>query len=185
MKQIHWSIIEHLEVIQNIEIKQIKEIGKVMSKAAKKGKTIFFIGCGGSAADAQHLAAELISKFKIENRKSIPAIALTTNTSIMSAISNDYEFKHVFERQIEGLVKKGDVVVGISTSGNSKSIIDGIIEARINGAVTIGFTGKTGGKLQYHCDHMLNIPSEDTARIQEGHILVGHILCGIIEEAVK
>ena len=180
------EIKEHIEVINETLSKQekkIKEIIQLILDCYKnKGKVVLF-GNGGSAADAQHIAAELVGKYKLE-RKSLPALALTTNTSIISAIGNDYGFDVIFEKQIEGLVKKEDVVIGISTSGNSENILKGVLKAKKLGAKTIAFTGKSGGKLKDKVDILLNIPSDNTPRIQEAHITVGHIICGIVESEI-
>lgn len=175
---------------ESIEIKEkiIQEQSKIIAQMAKEiikcyqqGKKVVFFGNGGSAADAQHLATELISRFQKE-RRSLPAIAFTTDTSTLTAIGNDYGFEKVFARQVEGLVEKGDLVIGISTSGNSVNVIEGIKEAKKKGASTIGFLGATGGKLKNLVDLALCIPSAITARIQEAHITVGHILCQLVEE---
>ena len=139
------------------------------------------LGNGGSAADSQHLAAELICRFKKE-RRSLAGIALTTDTSALTAIANDYDFESVFARQVEGLGRTGDVLIGISTSGNSKNVVKAAEMARSIGMHTIAFTGEGGGKLAELCDITLAIPSNVTARIQEMHILAGHIMCEIIEE---
>lgn len=172
----------------SVKEKTLKEQSKTIAKIAKRiiqcyrqGKKVIFFGNGGSAADAQHLATELVSRFQKE-RKSLPAIALTTDTSALTAIGNDYGFEKVFSRQVEAMVEKGDVVVGISTSGNSLNVIEGIKEAKKRGAYTIGFLGATGGKLRSIVDLPLCIPSLNTARIQEAHITVGHIICQIVEE---
>lgn len=138
-------------------------------------------GNGGSAADSQHFAAELVSKFRRE-RKALPAIALTVNTSVITAISNDYDYKKIFSRQIEALGENGDVAFFISTSGNSKNIIEAIGIAKKLGLFTIGMTGEDGGEMQNLCDLVLNVPSNKTPRIQEGHILIIHILCELIEK---
>lgn len=180
------EIEEHIEVLNGIlftEKEKIKEISQLILDCYKnKGKVILF-GNGGSAADAQHIAAELVGRYKLE-RESLPAIALSTNTSIISALGNDYSFDVIFERQIEGLVEKKDVVIGISTSGNSENVLRGILKAKKLGARTIAFTGKSGGKIKDKADILLNIPSDNTPRIQEVHILVGHIICGIVENKI-
>ena len=138
-------------------------------------------GNGGSAADAQHMAAELIGRFKID-RKSIPAIALTTDTSVITSISNDFDFNEIFSRQCEALVNKNDVVIAISTSGNSSNIINGIIKAKEKNSFVIGLTGSSGGKLKSEVDLLLDVQSNDTARIQEGHRIIIHSLCQLIEK---
>lgn len=146
----------------------------------KNGK-IFFFGNGGSASDAQHLATELTVRF-IRDREPIPAIALTTDTSALTAIGNDYGFDHLFSRQIEALGQKGDIAVAISTSGNSPNILKGLETARKKGIVTVGLSGKGGGKMTPLCDICLIVPSDITARIQEMHITLGHMLCGALEK---
>ncbi len=138
---------------------------------------------GGSAADAQLISGEMVVRFK-KDRRPLPAIALTTDTSVLTAIANDFGYDLCFERQVEAFVKNGDVVFGLSTSGDSVSIINAIIIAKKKGAKTIAFTGKGGGKLKDHVDVCLEIPSTDTARIQECHITIGHILCSIVEKEI-
>lgn len=178
------AIVEHLEVMETVknELKsEIELVGYQCKYAINHGHTIFFMGNGGSAADSQHLAAELVGRF-FKERKGLPSIALTTDTSILTAVGNDYGFDEVFRRQVEALVNPNDIVIGITTSGNSTNIIKAINQAKEQGAITIGLTGKDGGQLKEICDHCLVIPSNNTARIQEAHILVGHIICEIIDE---
>jgi len=162
-------------------IPEIVRVIDVIINACRNGNTIFWFGNGGSAADAQHLACELVSRFFIE-RKALASIALTTNTSELTAIANDYDFNAVFSRQIEALVKPGDVVIGISTSGNSPNVIEGIRAAKRLGAITVAFTGATGGKLQGKADYLLSVPSDVTPHIQESHIMIGHVLCYLVEK---
>jgi len=184
MEKINLELKEHIEIINQLlggDAGKIKEVARIISDCYKGGGKVVLFGNGGSAADAQHIAAELVGRYKLE-RKSLVAIALSTNNSIISAIGNDYGFDIVFERQIEGLVNKKDVIIGISTSGNSENVIRGILKAKEMGAKTIAFTGKSGGKMKNEVDILLNIPSENTPRIQEAHILVGHIICGLVEE---
>ncbi len=166
------------QVLKNL-VPAIEQAAKLLVAALKNGNKIMFFGNGGSAADAQHLAAELISRFLLE-RKSLPALALTTDTSIITAIGNDYSFDNIFARQIEGLAKKGDVAFGLSTSGNSKNVVAGLEKAKQLGCVTIGLTGP-GGKIGELADLALRVPSQETPRIQESHITIGHILCGLVE----
>ena len=147
----------------------------------KNGGKIWFAGNGGSAADAQHLAAELSGRFYMD-RKSIPAEALHVNTSFMTAVANDYGYDQVFARLLEGCARQGDVLVAISTSGNSANIIEAVKVAESMNVKVIAMTGSTGGVLAQHCDVLLNVPSTDTPRIQESHILIGHILCENIEK---
>lgn len=151
--------------------------------ALRGGGKILFAGNGGSAADAQHLAAELVSRFSFD-RPGLPAIALTTDTSALTAIGNDYGFERLFARQIEALGRAGDVFIGISTSGRSPNILAALRLAREKGLATIGLTGQSGGEMPALCDRCLRMPSAETPKIQEGHIVLGHILCGLIERAM-
>ncbi|WP_200763496.1 D-sedoheptulose 7-phosphate isomerase [Nitrosophilus alvini] len=148
----------------------------------KNGKKILIFGNGGSAADAQHIAAELTGRFKKE-RKGLPAIALTTDTSALTAIANDYGYEQVFARQVEALAQNGDLCIGISTSGNSENVLRGLEVAKTMGCKTIGLSGKEGGKMASLCDANIVVPSNETARIQEMHILIGHIICAAVDEA--
>lgn len=185
MTQIVNAFQEHQDVLEKTKIllPQIQQISnQIIERIHNKG-TIFFMGNGGSAADAQHLAAELIGRFTKE-RQPIPAIALTTDTSVLTCLSNDYNYDIIFARQLQALCKPNDVVIGISTSGNSPSVLNGIETANQIGAFTIGLTGGSGGKLAIMTDECLTIPSSSTARIQEMHILIGHTLCELIELAV-
>lgn len=159
----------------------IAEVARAMSDSLRKGGTIFFFGNGGSAADAQHLAAELAGRY-LRERPGLPGLALTTNTSSLTAIGNDYGYDLVFARQLEAMGALGDVAVGISTSGNSSNVVRGLEVAREKGIITVAMTGADGGKLKSVADYCLRIESNQTARIQEAHILVGHILCEIVEE---
>ena len=156
------------------------EIATRIAEAYRDEKKVIFFGNGGSAADAQHWAAELSGKFYME-RDTLPAFALTTNTSQLTAIANDYGYDHVFARRLTGLVQPGDIAVGISTSGRSKNVLNGLEVAKKQGATTVGFTGKSGGDMQAHCDYLIRIPSSDVARIQEGHGLCGHLVCAVVE----
>ena len=149
--------------------------------AIKSGKKLVFFGNGGSAADAQHLAAELVVRLR-DNRPGIPALALTTNTSVLTAAANDYGFDHIFSRQIESLVSAGDVLVALSTSGNSPNVLRGAEAGRRRGAQVVALTGQTGGALASRVDLLLNVPSQDSQRIQEAHITIGHIVCSLIEQ---
>ena len=159
----------------------IQEAGDIIRRALEGGHKVLFCGNGGSAADAQHLAAEIVGRFQKE-RPAFPAIALTVDTSILTAVANDYGYETVFKRQVEGLGQEGDVFVGISTSGNSANVINAIGAARGKGLHVIGLTGIGGGKMAELCDVCLAIPSKTTARTQEMHIMNGHILCEIAEE---
>ena len=173
------SIQTKKDLLQN-HIPEIVRLADVITNACRNGNTIFWFGNGGSAADAQHLACELVSRFFIE-RKALASIALTTNTSELTAIANDYDFNTIFSRQIEALVKPGDVVIGISASGNSPNVIEGIRTAKRIGAITFAFTGANGGKLRGEADYLLSVPSDVTPHIQESHIMIGHVLCYLVE----
>jgi len=172
------SILENKKLMNDI-----LEIGKLLVDVYKKGNKLLIAGNGGSAADAQHIAGELVSKFYFD-RPALPAIALTTDTSIITAIGNDYGYEKLFSRQIEANGVEGDAFLGISTSGNSKNIIEGLKVAKEKGLFTIGLTGESGGKMKDLCDYCICIPSNETPRIQEAHILIGHILCSIVEETI-
>ena len=154
-----------------------------IAKRVKEGRKILLCGNGGSAADSQHIAAELVGRFSME-RRALPAIALTTDTSILTAIGNDYSFDKIFERQVEALGEEGDVLIGISTSGNSKNVINAVEKAKDKGLLTVGFLGKDGGKLAKICDHSFVVKSFSTPRIQEVHITLGHVLCDFIEKFI-
>lgn len=174
---------EHLDVYIKMRhyIEDIRVVADICKNALNEGNKILFCGNGGSAADAQHLAAELVGRF-VKERESLSAIALTTDTSILTAIANDYSYDDVFSRQVAGLGQAGDVLIGISTSGNSKNVVKAIELAKQKGLKTVAFTGEGGGKLGALCDAVIAVPSKTTARIQEMHILVGHIVCELVEE---
>jgi D-sedoheptulose 7-phosphate isomerase len=176
------AIAEHIAVIQALSSQQplLERIAVKISSAILSGKKVMWCGNGGSAADSQHLAAELVGRFRRE-RRGLASIALTTNTSILTAIGNDYGYDHVFRRQIEALCAAGDVVVGLSTSGNSKNVCSALEAARDLGAFTVAFTGESGGRAADVADISLRVSSKDTARIQEGHILCGHMICDWVE----
>jgi D-sedoheptulose 7-phosphate isomerase len=159
----------------------VAAVGLVMTESLSRGGRVFFCGNGGSAADAQHLAAELTGRF-LKERPGIAGLALTTNTSTLTAIANDYSFDEVFSRQVEGLAHAGDVLLGISTSGNSANVVRAIKVARRMKVSTVALTGKSGGRLATAAEHCIRIPSDETPRIQEAHILTGHILAEIVEE---
>ena len=174
----------HREVFEEFaktQIETIEKIARVIITVLKDGKKCLIFGNGGSAADSQHFAAELLVRLRFE-RPAIPAIALTTDTSVLTAIGNDTSFDEIFARQIEGLANEGDVCIGISTSGSSKNVLKGIEKAKEKGAITIGFTGTKGKNFADLCDVSLLAPSDSTERIQECHELAIHILCCIIEE---
>ncbi|MHA7733117.1 D-sedoheptulose 7-phosphate isomerase [Nitrosopumilus sp. S6] len=157
---------------------------KILIKSLKKNKKIILCGNGGSAADAQHIAAELVGRFKKE-RQSLPAIALTTDSSILTAIGNDYSFDQIFSRQCESLVNKGDVLIGISTSGNSQNVLNAIKSVRKKGVPTIGILGNNGGKIGKIVDIAIIVNSDSTSRIQEVHRIIYHIICEIVEDTLK
>lgn len=162
-------------------IQKVKKSADIIIEALSAGNKVFFCGNGGSAADSQHLAGEFIGKLYKE-RKPLPAIALNTNTSSITAVGNDYEYDDIFSRQILALANQGDVLVGISTSGNSNNVIQAFNSANELGVKTIALTGKTGGQMKDLCDVLINVPSEDTPRIQEVHITLGHIICEAVEQ---
>lgn len=174
--EIKKAILEDEQIVENI-----LQIGELLIDIYKKGNKLLIAGNGGSAADAQHIAGELVSKFYFD-RPALPAIALTTDTSIITAIGNDYGYEKLFSRQIEANGVQGDAFLGISTSGNSKNIIEGIQTAKKKGLITFGLTGESGGEMKALCDYCICVPSSETPRIQEAHILVGHILCSMIEK---
>lgn len=161
-------------------IKTAIEISEVITGAYRAGKKTIFCGNGGSAAEAQHLAAELSGKFKIE-RNPIPAEACHVNSSFVTAVSNDYDFTKVYARYIEAFCKKGDILIGLSTSGESENVINAFIKAKKTGLITIALTGKEGGKLADYADYLIKIPSKNVPRIQEAHLLIGHIICEKVE----
>ncbi len=184
------SLSEHVEVFRKLldasetDIKQIEKCADIIFEAVAAGKKILICGNGGSAADAQHIAAEFVGRYETE-RRGLPAIALTTDTSALTAISNDYGFERVFSRQVEALASAGDVFIGFSTSGNSPNVISAVMKARELGCKTIGLTGSSGKKLASLCDACILVPSSRTARIQEAHITIGHIWCEIIDLKFK
>lgn len=184
-KIFHDAIVEHQKTIDAIAAQQpvFERIAGEMSRAILDGHKILWCGNGGSAADSQHLAAELMGRFKCE-REGLPSIAMTTDTSILTAIGNDYGYERVFQRQVEALCKQGDVVVGISTSGNSRNVCAALETARQLGAFSVAFTGESGGAMAGIADAVFKAASKDTARIQEAHILFGHMLCDWIEQSV-
>ena len=169
------------EAIASSQVNAIRSIAELVINTYRNGGNVVLFGNGGSAADAQHIAAELVGKFLLK-RQAFPAVALNTNTSIVTAIANDYGYDEVFSRQVEALVTDKDVVIGISTSGNSKSVVDAIALANRKGAKTIGLIGGDGGKLAKIAELTLIVPSDSTPRIQEAHITIGHIVCEIVEK---
>jgi D-sedoheptulose 7-phosphate isomerase len=162
-------------------IKQLNEVSDLITKAFQNGNKVLFCGNGGSAADAQHLAAEFSGRFYTD-REALPAEALHCNTSYITAVGNDYSFDVIYARMIQGIAKPGDVLIGLSTSGNSKNIVEAFKTGKMKGMITIGLTGESGGDLKNISDFLFNVPSNDTPRIQESHIMLGHIICQLVEE---
>ena len=181
---IEQRLADHLEVLQKLMDSDLPEkletCAKYVEKALAEGHKVLFCGNGGSAADSQHLAAEFVGRFQKE-RKGLPAIALTVDTSILTAVANDYGYDTVFARQVQALGEPGDVLVGISTSGNSKNVLLAVEEAKAKGITCIGMTAEGGGKMAAACDICLAVPAKVTARAQEMHILMGHILCELVD----
>ena len=175
----------HLEVTQKTSsniIGSIELSAEMCIESIKNDKKILICGNGGSAADAQHIAAEIVGRYKTD-RNGLPAIALTTDTSILTSISNDFGFQHIFDRQVQALANEGDTLIGISTGGSSINVINALKLAKTKKCKLIGFSGKDGGEFNNLCDLNLTVPSQDTARIQEMHILIGHTICQLIDEA--
>jgi len=176
---------------QSIRVKQdlqtqsaaIAQVADVLVRVYRDGKKALLFGNGGSASDAQHIAAELVGRYYID-RRALPAEALTVNTSSLTAIANDYSFDQVFSRQIEAFGNSGDVAIGISTSGNSRNVVEGVQAAKRKEMVTIGLTGESGGHLKAITDYCICVPSKDTPRIQEAHIMIGHIWSELLERAL-
>ncbi len=176
------SIDTKQQILQNEElIATIEKVVEVVTNAFKKGNRVYFCGNGGSAADAQHLAAEFSGRFYTD-RKALPAEALHCNTSYLTAVANDYGYDVVYSRMIDGIGEKGDILIGLSTSGNSGNIINAFEAAKNKGIITVAFTGITGGQMKAISDYLINVPSADTPRIQESHITIGHIICQLVEE---
>ncbi|GFI22938.1 phosphoheptose isomerase [Lachnospiraceae bacterium] len=165
-------------------MKTIEQVTQVCIDAYQRGNKLLICGNGGSASDALHMVGELVGRYQME-RRGIAAIALNANPTVMTAISNDYEFENVFSKQVIALGKEGDVLFGISTSGNSANVVSALQEAKEQNIYTIGMTGSTGGKIKLLADYLLNVPSENTPRIQEMHILLIHTLCGLIEKGLQ
>ena len=177
---------DHANLLNKMPLlfKDIDNISRILINCLKKKKTIFWCGNGGSASDSQHLAGELVGRF-IGDRKPLKSIALNADSAVMTCIVNDYGYEHLFSRQIEGLGSKGDVLIGISTSGNSVNVLNALKSAKNIGINTIGLLGNGGGKAKKIVDNSIIIPSKTTARIQEMHILVGHVLCDLIEDGLN
>jgi len=175
---------DHLTTIRDLiahTTGKIEDSCKLIQEVIKSDKKLYLAGNGGSAADAQHIAAEMTGRFVLE-RKPLPGMALTTDTSALTAIANDYGYEYVFSRQLEAFAQPGDLFIGISTSGNSPSILNALEVAKKTGCKTIGLTGRGGGKMNELCDINIVVPAEVTARIQEMHILIGHILCKAVDD---
>jgi D-sedoheptulose 7-phosphate isomerase len=184
--EVRMAIRKSIETKEKVAVEcldSILEMAHLMTMALQKGRKVVFFGNGGSAADAQHISAELVGKFK-RMRPALRAAALTTNTSVLTAVGNDIGFDEIFSRQIQATLDPGDVAVGISTSGKSPNVIKGVEEARKIGATTIALTGSGSGQLTALCDHSVVVPSNDTQRVQECHIMIGHIVCELIEEII-
>jgi D-sedoheptulose 7-phosphate isomerase len=180
------SLQEHLKTIQALidsRLAEIEAAGSLIWDALKSGNKILLCGNGGSAADAQHIAAELVGRYELE-RRAFPAISLTTDTSALTAVSNDYGYEEVFARQVEALAVAGDVLIAISTSGKSPSVIKAADQARALGCTTIALTGCSGEPLTAHCDLAVVVPSDRTSRVQEAHITIGHLWCEIVDKVV-
>jgi D-sedoheptulose 7-phosphate isomerase len=188
MNDIKKNISESIQVKQNILenpelLSKISQVSQEIINAFKNDKKVLFCGNGGSAADAQHIAAELSGRFYFD-REPLFAEALHVNTSYLTAVANDYSYDEVFSRLVKAKGRAGDILIGISTSGNSKNVIKAIEVANEKGMITIGMTGKTGGKMKEICKYLINVPSTDTPRIQEAHIMIGHIICEIVEKVL-
>ncbi|WP_428737612.1 D-sedoheptulose 7-phosphate isomerase [Sulfurimonas sp.] len=184
ISQVQKSIDVKQQLLSNNELMNlIKEVSEVVTTSYKNGKKTLIAGNGGSAADAQHIAGEFVSKFYFD-RPGIPSIALTTDTSIITAIGNDYGYEKLFARQLQANGMSGDVFIGISTSGNSENVIEALKECKAKGIITVGLTGEKGGVMADLCDYCIKVPSNETPRVQEAHILIGHIICAVVEEAI-
>lgn len=178
------SIAVKQDILLNRSLQQtVQDITDIVIKAFQSGHKVMFCGNGGSAADAQHLAAEFSGRF-YKNRRALPSDALHCNSSYLTAVANDYSYDAIYSRLVDGTMQKGDVLIGISTSGNSPNIVKAFETARTKGITTVGFTGASGGKMKELSDYLLNIPSTVTPRIQESHILLGHIICELTEAAI-
>ena len=181
------SLEEHLKTIQVLlgsRLAEIEAAGSLIWDALKSGNKILLCGNGGSAADAQHIAAELVGRYELQ-RRAFPAISLTTDTSALTAVSNDYGYEEVFARQVEALAVAGDVLIAISTSGKSPSVVKAADQARARGCKTIALTGCSGEPLTSHCDLAVVVPSDRTSRVQEAHITIGHLWCEMVDRALE
>ncbi|MHC1698557.1 MAG: D-sedoheptulose 7-phosphate isomerase [Geobacteraceae bacterium] len=185
-ERIKAAFLSHREVMEALERELSPKmilVANLLQDAFRNGKKLLVMGNGGSAADAQHLAGEIVGRFRLE-RRGLPAIALSTDTSILTAVGNDYGFEAIFSRQVEALAQEGDVVIGISTSGSSPNVLSALRLAREMGCRTVGLLGKDGGSIRDLVDMDLTVPGQDTPRIQEGHITIIHILCELVEQAL-
>jgi len=180
--RIRESVKTKIQLLENVDV--IQRVATAMVTAYKSHNKVLLFGNGGSAADAQHIAGELVGIFYVRNRAPLPMLALTTNSSSMTAIANDLSFAEVFARQVEAYGEPGDVVIGISTSGNSDNVNRALEIAKHKGMVSVGLTGRTGGKSREIVDYCITVPSDETPRIQEAHILIGHILCELVEREI-
>ena len=172
------------QILKDVNLqKTIQSVIEVVTTAFQNGKKVLFCGNGGSAADAQHLAAEFSGRF-YKDRKALPSEALHCNSSYLTAVANDYSYDVIYSRLVEGICVEGDVLIGLSTSGNSKNILNAFVAAKELKVTTIGFTGESGGKMRAVSDFIINVPSNDTPRIQESHIMIGHIICELVEEKI-
>lgn len=179
------QILDNMHMVENIletQVETIMQISQFLLSSVRTGKTVYLFGNGGSASDAQHIATEFVCRF-MRDRQPLPAVSLTANTAVLTAVANDYDFSQIFSRQVLALVKPGDVCVGISTSGLSSNVLEGLRSARKVGAVTIGFTGASARQMLEECDFYFQAPSNCSARIQEAHILVWHIILDFIEQS--
>lgn len=182
--QVKKSIDVKQKLLDNQELMDlIQEVALKCVEVYKNGNKTLIAGNGGSAADAQHIAGEFVSRFYFD-RPGLASIALTTDTSIMTAIGNDYGYEKLFSRQVQANGVKGDIFIGISTSGNSANVIEALKECKEKGIITVGLTGEKGGKMSEMCDYCIRVPSNETPRVQETHILIGHIICAVVEEAI-
>ncbi|MBN1545467.1 MAG: D-sedoheptulose 7-phosphate isomerase [Syntrophaceae bacterium] len=168
------------ELFINENLSRLVSIIEVIKQCLEKGNKILIFGNGGSSSDSQHLAAEFVNRFRIE-RPPLPAISLASDNAVITSIGNDYDFSEIFSKQIRAIGQSGDVAWGLSTSGKSPNVINGLEQARKNGLITIGFSGKEGGEMVRVCDYLLTVPSTNTARVQEVHITAGHVICEMVD----
>ena len=181
-EQIEASAQIKLRMAESETVESIREAAEYVINSLRAGNKVLLCGNGGSAGDSQHIAGELVGRFKL-NRSGLPAIALTTDSSVLTAVGNDYGYHEIFRRQVEALGNKGDVLIGITTSGSSRNVMLAMKEAKERGMITIGFTGEKKGAIEDIADVIISVPSNETPRIQEAHILVGHIICELVEKS--